>query len=93
MFKRMKHKIKMWFYSARTKFIIWIVKDDPVMINCTTYDDVIDFNFGPSSCGIAFNNKVKPFREAALKLAKEEVSLAEKGITRSKNGAFVLTSL
>ena len=92
-FKRIKYKIKVWFYRTRAKFVIWLVKDIPVMINCTTYDDVLDFNFGPLSRGIAFNNKVKPFRETALKFAKEETSLAEKGITRSKNGAFVLTSL
>jgi len=86
----MTYRIKRWLYRLRAKFVVWLVGDIPVIINCTVYDDVLRFNFPMGTDGIAVNNKVKRFRDVALQFTKEEQELRRCGVSRSANGAIVL---
>lgn len=63
-----KEKFKKLFYNARAKIILKLIGDMPVIVNCTIYDDVFEYNFGKTMtykpC-IAFNNTIKSFKKYA----------------------------
>lgn len=67
-YQKIKYKIRKFFYDVRAKIILKLIGDMPVIVNCTIYDDIFEYNFGKSvayrPC-IAFNNTVKSFKKYA----------------------------
>lgn len=62
MFYKQRYNIKKFFLNIRYKIILWLIGKMPVIVNCTIYDDVVEFNFGKTRtykpC-ICFNNRVR----------------------------------
>jgi hypothetical protein len=55
---------KKMYYDFKAKVILKLIGDMPVIVNCTIYDDILEFNFGETVVSkpcIAFNNVVKNF--------------------------------
>lgn len=83
-------KLNKFLFNCKTKLIIKLVGDMPVIMNCDIYDDVFDKNFKYSASYISFNNKLHNFQDYAMRYAKEELSLSTKGVRRNRSGAIVL---
>ena len=90
------YKRNKFLFNLKAKLILWLINDIPVIVNCTIYDDVFEYNFGSTyswfKC-IAFNNNIKPFTKYARKLVREEDRLSSKGLKRYVNGVIVLDNL
>lgn len=61
-YQKIKYNVRKFFCDVRAKIILKLIGDMPVIVNCTIYDDVFEYNFGKSmshkSC-IAYNNTIK----------------------------------
>lgn len=77
----MKYKFKKFFYDFRAKLILKLIGDMPVIVNCTIYDDIFEYNFGVTRsykpC-IAYNNVIKSFNRYA-KNYKQNVKVLNGG--------------
>lgn len=67
---RFKYNTKKKFFGYKAKLILKLIGDMPVIVNCTIYDDIFEYNFGKTmsykTC-IAFNNTVKSLSSYANK--------------------------
>jgi hypothetical protein len=92
MFYKQRYHIKKFFLNIRYKIILWLVGKMPVIVNCTIYDDVMEFNFGKTRtykpC-ICFNNKVKRFDRAVETEIERRRTSSDENVLR-KNNSFVL---
>ena len=60
---------KLWF-NFKVKLILKLIGDTPVIVNCTIYDDVFEYNFGKTRAYkpcIAFNNRIRSFGTYAVR--------------------------
>ena len=102
-FEKLGYKIRNLLLGIRYWFILKLVRKMPVIINCTIYDDVMEYNFGKTRtykpC-ICFNNHVKRLDSVLRKVVDGEISLRLstkellKGdgvkVSRNINNTFVL---
>lgn len=92
MFHKQKYYIKKVLLNMRYKIILWLVGKMPVIINCTIYDDVMEYNFGKTRtykpC-ICFNNRVKKFDKVVDIEIRRRMLKSGEGVSR-KNNSFVL---
>lgn len=92
MFELLRYKVKKFFLDVRYKVILFFVGRMPVIVNCTIYDNVMEYNFGKTMtykpC-ICFNNKVKRLdKMIEIEISKRRVK-TDSNILR-KNNSFVL---
>jgi len=77
---KLKYNIKNRYFNIKAKCILKLIGDIPVIVNCTIYDDIFEYNFGKtmsySRC-IAFNNTIKNFNKYA-KRYKSNVTVLNK---------------
>lgn len=77
-FYKLKFNIKKAIFDIRAKIILKLIGDMPVIVNCTIYDDVFEYNFGATRtykpC-IAYNNKIKRFEKYAKNYKSNTVVL------------------
>lgn len=64
MFNKLINKIKNKVLQLRYYLIIKLIGNMPVIVNCTIYDDIFEYNFGKirfTEPHIACNNTIKRF--------------------------------
>lgn len=95
MFYRQKYYIRKFFLDIRYKIILRLIGKMPVIVNCTIYDDVMEFNFGKTRtykpC-ICFNNRVKRFDKAVDTEIGRRAVRTDESVLR-KNNSFVLNPI
>ena len=88
-----KFNVKRFLLGIRYWFILKLIGKIPVIVNCTIYDDIMEYNFGKTRtykpC-VCFNNKVRNFskvmgKEVALRLKELKLDKVQR-----KGNFFVL---
>lgn len=92
---RIVYKYKKIYYDTKAKFIIWLVGNSRVIINCTIYDDIFEFNFGKTRSykpDIAFNNKIVNLNhtindrvEQVIALRKHKIQCSGRAVVLNMN--------
>lgn len=93
-FERIRYKIRDICLGVRYWIILKLIGKMPVIVNCTIYNDVMEYNFGKTRtykpC-VCFNNIVRNF-DKMVDLAIKDRAVYTGGdakISRKKN-AFIL---
>ena len=93
-FERIKYKIRDIYLGIRYWIILKFIGKMPVIVNCTIYDDIMEYNFGKTRtykpC-ICFNNRIKDFDKMVdLTIKERVVYTGNSGSVLRKRNSFSL---